>query len=111
MQTGGVLANTLDRGEGAGEDKNFAGWDRAVHGRDELDAILFRHIDVAEQELRLEGIGTEHGAIDRVGGTRVEAMFFKDKAKGIGDDDFVVHDEDATHRGNHSQRVGDALCT
>jgi len=94
---GGVLTDAIEAGIGTGENQDPAGWLLTIHAGDEIEAIFFRHVDVAEKEVGSEAASTVHRFVGRVDGARGKAVLLEDQTKCIGDEVLVIHYKNTTH--------------
>ncbi len=95
-------------GAGAGEDFNGGGLaaeeedagfgKHLADGDGGFDAVDVRHEDVGEDEVRVEAAGGIDGVLAAVDGVGLIAVADEDLNDGVGDEGFVVDDEDAAGR-------------
>jgi hypothetical protein len=101
-------------GAGAGEDLNGGGLaaeeedagfgEHLADGDGGFDAVDVGHEDVGEDEVGLEGAGGVDGGLTAVDGGGFKAVALEDFDDGVGDEGFVVDDED-TARGRRGIRL------
>jgi len=99
----------------AGEQEDANIGQQGFHPDGCFDAIQFRHDDVRDEQVRLESgrhFQGLHAGIDRLG---FKAALIKDHRKGVGDDPFIVGDQDLwfggriRHGGTHKKQAA-ATC-
>ena len=96
-QFAGLFAHVLQVGVEAGEDDDAAGWELAGDVVHQGEAVLARHGDIAEEQVRDKLTGALEGLIGGVCGLCVKAILREDEGQCVGDQTVIVNDQNSLH--------------